>query len=72
VLWLLASANRYGGAGHTKVEDRKQKTENRAQKTEKSDIRFLTSDICLLVLCLSQTPVPAKPTGAGNFKQNDR
>jgi len=44
MLWPLASANRYGGAGHTKTEYRRQNTENRAQKTEKSDIRFLTSD----------------------------
>jgi len=40
---------------HTKAEYRRQNTENRAQKTEKSDIRFLTSDICLLVLCLPST-----------------
>ncbi len=57
MLWPLASANRYGGAGHTKAEDRRQNVEGRT---------IFNSDFLILVLYLSQTPVPAKPAGAGN------
>ena len=34
MLWLLASAKRFGGAGHAEAEDRRQKTEDRRQNTE--------------------------------------
>jgi hypothetical protein len=46
MLWPLASANRYGGAGHTKTENRRQNVECRT---------IFNSDFLILILFLSQT-----------------